>query len=166
VAPLPCLAQQWAAISCRTAGACRSGRLTHGAARNPHRASHAQTPRTNVHAAAGRWPSSLRISASVVMVIMVGICRGGGSLRDQVGRDNSVTPHALNPAQYNSRAVHSRAVSDGLRPVTDALSINATSSIADPASAQSPCRSPLFLPPLLRYHFAYWASYRRWRGWT
>jgi len=34
VAPLALLAQQWAAISCATAGACRSGLLAHGAARN------------------------------------------------------------------------------------------------------------------------------------
>jgi hypothetical protein len=34
VAPLPLLAQQWAAISCRTTGACRSGLLAHSAARD------------------------------------------------------------------------------------------------------------------------------------
>jgi hypothetical protein len=34
VAPLPLLAQQWFAISCRTAGTCRSGLLAHGATRD------------------------------------------------------------------------------------------------------------------------------------
>jgi hypothetical protein len=34
MAPLTCLAQQWDAISARTAGAYPSGRLTHGASRN------------------------------------------------------------------------------------------------------------------------------------
>jgi hypothetical protein len=45
VAPLPCLAQQWAATSSGPAGACRTGRLTHGAARNHVRAALHVQPR-------------------------------------------------------------------------------------------------------------------------
>jgi hypothetical protein len=45
VAPLPCLAQQWAATSSGPASACRTGRLTHGAARNHVRAALHVQPR-------------------------------------------------------------------------------------------------------------------------
>jgi hypothetical protein len=64
VAPLSWLAQQWTATSSRTAGACRSGRLTHGAARNEVSYLHVHPPGRAMRDAGSRrrtWPGGRRL---------------------------------------------------------------------------------------------------------